>query len=176
LIIYDAVVKTKLLYGLETVELTKNQHSKLNAFHLRGLRKILKMKTTYIDRTCTNEEVFKRANFTRSRGNYEKPKVQTIKDDLNQRRTKLAKEVLTRTNLDPMRSVSFEHNSAQPYTAGHRRRGRPRNSWLQSTLGITWHSMYPSIAYTGSETQLKSIYDAAIAEKEKQDATSSAAR
>ena len=166
MIIYDAVVKTRLLYGLETVELTKNQHSKLNAFHLKGLRKILKMKTTYIDRTCTNEEVFKRANFTRTRGNTQNPQLQTIKEDLDQKRTKLAKDILKRQNLDPMRSVSFEHNSAQPYTTGHRRRGRPRNSWLQSTLEIMWQNMYPSIAYTGSEAQLKSIYDAAKTEQD----------
>ena len=42
LIIYDAVIKTKLLYNLETVFLTQALRKKMEAFQLRGLRQILK--------------------------------------------------------------------------------------------------------------------------------------
>ena len=43
LMVYNAVIRTKLLYGLETLELPTSQNSRLEAFQLKGFRKILKM-------------------------------------------------------------------------------------------------------------------------------------
>ena len=40
LIIYDAIIRSKLLYGLETVYITDSLQKKLNAFQLRGIRTI----------------------------------------------------------------------------------------------------------------------------------------
>ena len=60
--VYNAVIRTKLLYGLETLELPTSQISRLEAFQLKGFRKILKMVTTFVDRNNTNDEVFRRAN------------------------------------------------------------------------------------------------------------------
>ena len=61
LIVYNSVIRSKLLYGLETLELTKPLMSKLEAFQVRGLGKILNMATTYIDKRNTNAEVYRRA-------------------------------------------------------------------------------------------------------------------
>ena len=47
LLVYDAVIRSKLLYSLETIHLTDSLRKKLDAFHLRGLRKILRIPTTY---------------------------------------------------------------------------------------------------------------------------------
>merc|ERR1712086_301462 len=58
---WNAVINTKLTYALETMYLTKGQLRKLDTFQLKGLRKILKMHTTYIERANTNKEVRKRA-------------------------------------------------------------------------------------------------------------------
>ena len=44
LLIYDAVIGSKALYSLETINLTQLLRKKLDAFHLRGLRRILKVK------------------------------------------------------------------------------------------------------------------------------------
>ena len=51
--VYDAIIRNKLLYGLETVHLT--QQKKVNAFQFRGLRKILGLSTTFVNRSNTNE-------------------------------------------------------------------------------------------------------------------------
>ena len=48
ILIYNAVIRSKLLYALETVEIPTSQISRLEAFQLKGLRKILGMVTTYI--------------------------------------------------------------------------------------------------------------------------------
>ena len=52
---WNAVIKTKLTYGLHTMHLTKGQETRLNAFQLKGYRKILKIDTTYINRKNTNK-------------------------------------------------------------------------------------------------------------------------
>ena len=58
--VYNAIVKTKLLYSLETIQLTKSELSKIDAFQMKGLRRILKIPSTYIDRTHTNDVVLQK--------------------------------------------------------------------------------------------------------------------
>ena len=58
------IVKAQLLYGLHLIALTKAQKQRINAFQFKGLRKILNLKTTYIDRTLSNDRVFAIANET----------------------------------------------------------------------------------------------------------------
>ena len=62
--IFRALIESKLMYGLESAQLNASHKISLNRFQLRGLRKILKMKTTYIDRNNTNAAVLLKANQT----------------------------------------------------------------------------------------------------------------
>ena len=62
LIVYDAVIRSKLVYGLDCVHILKHVMSKLNTFQLKGLRKILGMKTTFVARRNANELVYQEAN------------------------------------------------------------------------------------------------------------------
>ena len=55
--VYDSVIKSKLLYGLETIQLTGNEQSRLDAFQMKGYRRILGIPHTHIDRSWTNERV-----------------------------------------------------------------------------------------------------------------------
>ena len=58
----EAVLRAKLLYGLESAQLNPAVVRRLESFQLKVLRKILKMNTTYIDRANSNQQVFTRAN------------------------------------------------------------------------------------------------------------------
>ena len=58
--VYNAVVVSKLLYGLETVQMPPSVMKQLDVFQMRGLRKILGMQPSYIDRSNSNEEVFRK--------------------------------------------------------------------------------------------------------------------
>ena len=69
LVVHDAVIQTKLVYALESVQINDAIQSKLDVFQLKGLRQILKIKTTYVDRTNTNEQVFEKANAEIQRDN-----------------------------------------------------------------------------------------------------------
>ena len=53
---------TKLIYGLESAVFSDNAKKKLDTFQLKGLRKILKLTTTHIHRSNTNEYVYELAN------------------------------------------------------------------------------------------------------------------
>ena len=47
LIVYDAVIRSKLMYGLESLQLIKEIRKSLDASQLKGLKQILKTKTTW---------------------------------------------------------------------------------------------------------------------------------
>ena len=61
ILIFEAVLKSKLLYGLETTHLTKSCLKRVDAFQIRGLRKILGRKHTHWDREATNKNILKEA-------------------------------------------------------------------------------------------------------------------
>ena len=60
--VYNAVVASKLVYGLDTLQFTDKTLNRMNTFQLKGPRKILGMEPTFIDRTQTNALVLERAN------------------------------------------------------------------------------------------------------------------
>ena len=62
LLTQDAVISTKLLYGLESAELKDSDKNKLDVFQLKGLRNILKNDTTFVNRQNTNAKFVEEAN------------------------------------------------------------------------------------------------------------------
>ena len=117
IIIIEAVLKSKLLYGLETAHLTLACLKRMNAFQMERLGQLLKFKHTYWDRAATN-----RALETAAEEAYRKRKFQTI--ERNQKRvieqktmipTSKEKQLghILRANIeDPMRQVTTKSNTA----------------------------------------------------------------
>ena len=60
--VYHAVIITKLLYGLETLQCTNKIMGNIDVFQMKGLRKVLGIPPTLIDRTWTNATVFEEQN------------------------------------------------------------------------------------------------------------------
>ena len=52
----------KIVYALESLSLPDKLLDESNTFHLRGLRQLLGMKTTFIKRGNTNAFILQRAN------------------------------------------------------------------------------------------------------------------
>ena len=61
-IIYDAIIRSKLMYGLETIYLMQAMSRKLDTFQIRGLRRILQRNSTFINRRNTNKSLSEEAN------------------------------------------------------------------------------------------------------------------
>ena len=56
--VFNAIVRSKLLYGLECVQLTNAELSTLNAFQNKSLRRILHIPPTFINREQTNVSMY----------------------------------------------------------------------------------------------------------------------
>ena len=70
--VFNAVIVSKLIYGSESIEPTGRVAGKLDTLQLKGLRKILDLKTTYIDRANTNEVVYEKAEHVLRSKNHQK--------------------------------------------------------------------------------------------------------
>ena len=64
---YNAVIVSKLIYGLETMYLNDSLLKRLDAFHIRGLRHILGIQHSYWSRV-KNEEIIDKANKELNKG------------------------------------------------------------------------------------------------------------
>ena len=60
--VYNAVVVSQLVYGLDTIIFSESMEHKIDAFQAKGLRQILGIAHSYWSR-ISNEEVLDRANF-----------------------------------------------------------------------------------------------------------------
>lgn len=161
LVVYNSMIRSKLLYGLETLELTTGLLSKLEAVQLRGLRKILHMSTTYINRANTNLEVYRRANQAiATRQGQDSSLTWSIQQCIEVKRIKLTGHLLRANNNDPMRQVSFLNDSAAPYRPNSRRPGRPRKNWMVTSLELCWKKLH-NIPFVNSQEQQSQLLEAA---------------
>jgi hypothetical protein len=127
--VFDAVVRSKLVYGLEVTHIPKFLMQKLNAFQLKGLRKILKLNTTYIDRSNTNARVLSMANERKNPHHVPAKDIKTFEEYLCDKQKALIKHIVRLPEEDPLRQCTLEPRSMTPYNVPNRRVGRPRGNW-----------------------------------------------
>jgi len=128
LTVFDAILRAKLLYGLECIQLTNREQARINAFQVKGLRRILGIPPTHIDRTWTNEKVWQKAEEEKGR------KIQPFVDTWKRAKYRLLGHILRTYITDPMRQVVFEAHTNYPRIIGRKRVGRPRDQWINFTL------------------------------------------
>ena len=140
----DAVLRAKLLYGLESAQLNPAVVRRLETFQLKVLRKILKMDTTYIDRANTNETVFKNANdkIKHEKGDKAKKVVSFIEASRKQKRKRASR--IIRKIGSAIHKISFSNEKLQKWTHRNRRVGRPRLNWTEETIREIWEHIKES--------------------------------
>ena len=119
----------------------RQRKKRIDAFQLKGLRQILKLKTTFIDRRNTNERVFELANKAINEGtkhNNKKRKINSFFKYLEENTTGLFGHVLRAPDTDPIRDICFLQNSATPNISGDKRRGRPKLNWVITQMYQVW--------------------------------------
>ena len=141
--VYNAVIKTKLIYGLESLQLTQASTKKLDTFQLKGLRKILKLETTYINSEYSNDYVYERATQEIRSGvdaNVSKG-VERLSHSYEKARLKLFSQlILAKDSGDPKEHVTFAERF-KPHNYGTRRVGRPRLNWIKETTNLFWNNV-----------------------------------
>jgi len=111
-----------LLYGLHAMHLTELWKKKLDATQIRGLRRVLRIRTTYSstilqEEPVTNQEVARRAGAV------------PLSDQLARNRLKLLGRVLRRDGSDPLRAATYDRFGHPKRLGGMRRMGAPRHLW-----------------------------------------------
>ena len=155
LIIFDAVIRSKLLYGLETVHLTAAWLKKIDAFQLRCLRKILGLAPTYVDRANTNRVVIQKASLTAFP--HDRRYMQFFSEYYNDRRSSLLGHIIRTPDADPLRQIPFQPRSAFRVQYGKKRCGRPRQNWLHYTKNMFTKTSF-IVIYTQRTLQKTSLF------------------
>ena len=132
--VYQAVIKTKLLYGLESAQLTQGMINKLNTFQLKGIRQILKMDTTYVNRANTNKKVME----TASKEMGKKP-LPPFGEQYQQQKVKLMGHLLRQCDDEHEKYTTLRGDIPNPKLNPNRRTGQPRQNWAEETLKQIWN-------------------------------------
>ena len=117
LLVYDSLIRSKLVYAFETATLNTNARKRIDAFQLKGLRQILKPKTTFIDRSNTNERVYQLANKALNTGAKTKRQITSFSQYLEEKTTSLFGHVLRAPDTDPIRDICFSSTTQPPRTS-----------------------------------------------------------
>ena len=123
--VYTSIIKSKLLYGLETIQLTTVEQNRINAIQMAGLRRILKLPSTYEDRTYSNKYILDLIK------DQYKMKILTFQESWRRRKVKLLGHIIRAKHSDPLRQVIFQKGTDQPRTEYKKRTGKPRDKWLE---------------------------------------------
>jgi hypothetical protein len=115
--IYRACILPKLMYGLETLWLRGAEQKRLNAFHVKCLRKVLGIRHAYYSHV-SNADVLTEAG--------DKP----LFNILLGRQMKLYSRVVQMEDACLQRQVALAPGEAKPAARGGKaRKGRPRQTW-----------------------------------------------
>ena len=119
------------------MHLTQNDQTRINAFQIRGLRKILKLCSSYYDRRNSNAHVMWVANRKVQREGSEKEIIKTT-DYIELARIKLLGDIFRAEKDDPIRQVTLVPFINTPYSIPLRRAGCPRKHWTVESARLTW--------------------------------------
>ena len=121
--IYNSCVVSKLSFSLECEVLRKRDKDRLNAFHCRCLRRILKIAPSWISRIPNNVVL--------AIGNS-----RPLADKVLFQQLMLFGKIAKLDNNDFLRQLTFQPSSLDPSKCIFRRRGRPRLSWQSLLHGL----------------------------------------
>jgi len=159
---------SKIVYALESLSLPDKLLDQLNTFHLRGLRQLLGMKTTFVRRGNANALVLKKANeyvnaLPPNTPPKKKPpkqiKVTLVSEMIQERAATRLGEIIRASPQQLMRQVTLLPGGAEPKYADKRRQGRPKHSWLELTMRRVWidHEGWNSLDDSGDPNQVRTF-------------------
>ena len=137
----NAIVRSKLLYGLEAIQLTQTEISKLNAFQNRSLRRILKIPPTFIDRSYSNQRMYEEIRDQHG------CKFEHFGETWRTAKIRLLGHLLRTSRDDPLYQVTFAADGLHPRETIFRRPGRPKQDWLIETYRDAYKRMYENMQF-----------------------------
>ena len=123
LVVYSSCVVQKLLYGLDSAWLSAALLKKLDGFHAKCLRRLLKISPSYISRV-SNQYVLNQLN------------AQPLSKTLLQRQLFLFGHIARLSSDNVVRNSVFVGDTVQLHVDQARKQGRPRNTWASELCKI----------------------------------------
>ena len=139
ILLFNSLIISKLLYGLDSTQLNESEKRRLDAFHAKCLRRILKVPHSFYNHV-SNSQIWKASH------------TQPLTSILVRRQLKLFGQIALMPSSHDLRSMVFNCNSFTKPIAGPRRRGRPRNCWLDELHAI-------AIRVAGSDSELAHVFN-----------------
>lgn len=114
--------------------ITKSLLAKLDTLQLKGLRKILGLKTMYIDRSSSNKRVFELTNAQKNPTHKPNKDIKSFSHYVKTKQHELLAHVIRAPNEDPLREATLEPDTGIPVHVHRRRVGRPRDNWTWTSI------------------------------------------
>ena len=124
--VYMACIVQKLLYGLDGAVLSKTDMKKLDAFHVRCVRRILRISHAYISRV-SNKFVLQEMGAL------------PLSQMLQERQLILFGIIYRLPDRSALRQIVFKPGGMQLIDIENRRVGRPKKAWAPTTLKHALH-------------------------------------
>ena len=137
--VFEATLSSKLLYGLETMQLTKSELNSIDVFQMKMLKNNLRVPSTYIDRAWTNQRIIE--NLSQQFGY----RHVSLSNRWKLNKICLLGHILRALPLDPMREVLFDSGTFTPRIEYTRRVGKPRANWLLETCQDAYALINPHL-------------------------------
>ena len=150
--VYDAVITTKLLYGLASASLSNTDKKRLDAFQNKGLRKILGIKHAYFSR-IRNQQVIATAN-QEAKPKKHKEIIKMFKK--LERQITLFAHLFRAPEDDEMKKIAVQPNGKRVW-AGFRRVGKPKLKWYEVVRSATIDKLNLNILPANWKNQMSEI-------------------
>ena len=155
----DAVVRAKLIYGTDSMQLNTAELRRMETFHLKAMRKLIRWDTTFVNRANTNEKVYLEVNRVLLESNEEVNKQRKLQNKKTKKtkpiitfaefhqRMKLKRFEKTVNSKDEIHTITFEKNLVLR-TPMARRPGRPKLRWAEQAIIEYWKEITKKFQYS----------------------------
>ena len=143
------MIRSKLVYSLEAVQLPTAMLKKIDSIQFKGLRKILNIQHPFINRANTNISILRRANEIKNPTHTPGKDIRSFSQYVQLSQEALLKHTVRASNDDPLREAMLIPNSPQPNVTNNRRIGRPKTLWVHDVYKRIWTktSMGSAVAF-----------------------------
>ena len=138
LIAADAVIRTKLLYGMDSAQLGEPELKRINVVQLQILSKILGMKTTFIDRENSNRKIWNDVN-TKLTAEGKKRQITSFKQAYAKAKLKMMANILV--DKSGLKHKAIFNANLEERVYANRRVGRPKATWTETSIKDMWEGV-----------------------------------
>ena len=153
LIAADAVIRTKILYGFDSAKLGETELKRIDTIQLNIFRKILGLKTTFVNRENDNNKIWKDVN-EKVTAEGKKKRIISFRKAYKKARLKTIATII-HNDTDLRNQVTFEKNIEERIYP-NRRVGRPKETWATAAVKELWEGIRnrnPRWRYTTLNTE-----------------------